>query len=256
MLNKIFYKKVMLVLCSSLLLNSCQSGFQDNKKLKAKRSEIVKLNTELGLNYMRNKQYDDAEEKLVKAIKINPRNTDTLNAIALLKSRTNQPELASYYFQKALKIEPDNPVINNNYGQYLCAIGSHAQGMNYLKNAVKKYKGNARAIAFFNSGVCARTSGDLNLAISYMEKTLIQSPNYINAIIELASLMIQKKDYQSAEKLLARFNKLSEPTALSLYIGYLIAKKKGQLNESKRLRILLKNLFPFSKENIQLTKTS
>lgn len=245
----------MTVLYSALLLSSCQSGFQDDNKFRVKQSEIVKINTELGINYMQNQQYDDAEEKLTKAIKIDPRNTDTLNALALLKSRTKQTELANYYFQKAIRLEPDNPVINNNYGQYLCTIGSHAQGMDYLEHAIKEYEGNTKAIALFNSGVCARTSGDLKLAISYLKKTLEQSPNYPNAIIELSFLMVQRKNYHRAEKFLANFNKLSEPTALSLYTGYLIAKKKGQLNESKRLRILLKNLFPFSKENIQLTQT-
>ena len=80
------------------------------------------------------------------------------------------------------------------------------------------------------------------MAISFIESALKISPNYSNAIIELSSLMIQKQDYQQAATLLSRFNKLSKPTSLSLYTGYLISKQKGQLNESKRLRILLKNL--------------
>ena len=92
------------------LLASCQSDFQSIQKSRAKNLEIVKINTELGISYMQNRQYDDAEEKLTKAIKKDPRNPDALNAMALQKSRTNQRKLADYYFRKALKYEPDNPL--------------------------------------------------------------------------------------------------------------------------------------------------
>ena len=176
--------------------------------------------------------------------------------MALLKSRTNQRKLADYYFRKALKYEPDNPLLNNNYGQHLCSNGAYAKGLNFLKKATVKYEESTAAIAFFNSGICAKMMGDLDMAISYMEKAINRSPNYKSPIVELSALMIKKQDYHQAANLLERFNKMSTPTALSLYTGYLISKKKGEINESKRLRILLKNLFPFSKENIELTKIS
>lgn len=256
MFNKSFFKIVAFVLYGGLLLGSCQSNFQNIQKARAKNLEIVKINTELGISYMQNQQYDDAEEKLTKAIKKDPRNPDALNAMALLKSRTNQTKLADYYFRKALKSEPDNPLLNNNYGQYLCTNGSYTKGLNFLEKAAIKYEKNTAAIAFFNSGICAKMMGDFDMAISYMKKAINRSPNYKSPIVELSSLMIKKQDYQQAANLLERFNELSTPTALSLYTGYLISKKKGEINESKRLRILLKNLFPFSKENIELTKLS
>ena len=256
MFNKATFKMVTLVLYSSLLLCSCQSGFQGRQKPSAKSSEIVSINTELGISYMQNQQYNDAEEKLARAIKKDPRNSEALNAMALLKSITNQEKLANYYFRKALKSEPDNPIINNNYGQFLCTKGSYVQGINYLKKAAENYERNTKAIAFFNSGICAKMMGDLDMAISYMKKAISKSPNYINAIVELSSLMVKKHDYQQAANFLQRFNKLSTPTALSLYTGYLISKERGELNEAKRHRILLKNLFPYSKENIELTKLS
>ena len=257
MFNKAIYSKVLFVFFCSLLLCSCQKSFQDRKTLRTTRSEIVKINTELGITYMQNQQYDDAEEKLKKVIKIDPRNTDALNAMALLKSRTNQEKLADYYFQKALRADSNNPIINNNYGQFLCTIGLYKQGLNYLEIAVEKYGDNTKVIALLNSGICAKTSGDIELAISFIDSALRISPNYSNAIIELSSLMIQKQDYQRAATLLSRFNKISKPTSLSLYTGYLISKQKGQLNESKRLRILLKNLFPFLKKmfNSRITST-
>ena len=96
MFNKAIYSKVLFVFFCFLLLCSCQKSFQDRKTLRTTRSEIVKINTELGITYMQNQQYDDAEEKLKKVIKIDPRNTDALNAMALLKSRTNQEKLADY----------------------------------------------------------------------------------------------------------------------------------------------------------------
>lgn len=256
MFRKPTLKVVTLMLHGSLLLCSCQGGLQDSRTSRAKKLEIANINTQLGISYMQNQRYDDAEDKLTRAIKKDPRNIDALNAMALLKSRTNQKELANYYFRRALKSEPNNPIVNNNYGQYLCSNSSFAQGINYLKTASENYKKNAKSIAFFNAGICAKMMGELDMAISYMKQAINKSPNYVNGIVELSSLMVMKQDYQQAANLLERFNKLSMPTSLSLYTGYLISKKKGQTNESKRLRILLKNLFPFSKENLKLKNLS
>ena len=68
MFNKAIYSKVLFVFFCFLLLCSCQKSFQDRKTLRTTRSEIVKINTELGITYMQNQQYDDAEEKLKKVI--------------------------------------------------------------------------------------------------------------------------------------------------------------------------------------------
>ena len=67
MFNKSFFKIVMFVLCGCFLLASCQSDFQSIQMSRAKNLEIVNINTELGISYMQNRQYDDAEEKLTKA---------------------------------------------------------------------------------------------------------------------------------------------------------------------------------------------
>ena len=75
-------------------------------------------------------------------------------------------------------------------------------------------------------GFGAKTSGDIELAISFIDSALRISPNYSNAIIELSSLMIQKQDYQRAATLLSRFNKISKPTSLSLHgLPYIQAKR-------------------------------
>ena len=59
--------------------------------------------------------------------------------------------------------------------------------------------------------------------------------------------MIKKQDYHQAANLLERFNKMSTPTALSLYTGYLRSKKK-EINESKRLLFRSQKTFiPFFK---------
>ena len=93
-----------------------------------------------------------------------------------------------------MRADSNNPIINNNYGQFLCTIGLYKQGLNYLEIAVEKYGDNTKVIALLNSGICAKTSGDIELAISFIDSALRISPNYSNAIIELSSLMIQKQD--------------------------------------------------------------
>ena len=244
------------IFSSIVFLAGCNNSLQKNSRPKIDRNEIVKINTELGLSYMQNNQFSDAEEKLNKALRINPRNTDTLNAMALLKSKTNQQEEAIYYFRKAIKLDSSDPAINNNYGQYLCAIGSHKEGIYYLKIAIKNYEIRNKTIAYFNAGICAAASGDLDYAASNMTNALNIDESYGPALLELSSLMIKIGNYNEAELLLGRFNKLSKATASSLYNAYLISEKKGYINESKKLKILLKNLFPLSEEFKKINEKS
>ena len=239
-----------------LFMPGCSSSLQKNSSSKIDRNEIVKINTELGLSYMQNNRFSDAEEKLSKALKINPRNADTLNAMALLKSKTNQQEQAIYYFRKALELDRSDPAINNNYGQYLCAMGSHKEGIYYLKIAIKNYEIPNKTVAYFNTGICAAASGNLDYAASNMTNALNIDENYGPALLELSSLMVKTGDYNEAELLLERFNRISKATASSLYNAYLISEKKGYINESKKLKILLKNLFPLSEEFKKINEKS
>lgn len=219
------------------------------------KAEAVQINTELGITYMRNSQFSEAEEKLNKSLKLNPRNSDALSAMALLKSRTNQLKRASYYYKQALRFDRINPIINNNYGQHLCTLGSYDLGIKHLKIAIENYKPPDNAIAHFNSGICHASSGNLEKAIFFMNKSLEISAGYAPALVELSSIMVKRQNYDKAEKLIERFNKISQPTALSLYTEYLISDKKGYLNKTKRLKILLKNLFPFSEENKRISNS-
>ena len=89
-----------------------------------------------------------------------------------------------------------------------------------------------------------------------MTNALNIDESYGPALLELSSLMIKIGNYNEAELLLGRFNKISKATASSLYNAYLISEKKGYINESKKLKILLKNLFPLSEEFKKINEKS
>ena len=65
-------------------------------------------------------------------------------------------------FQKALKIAPRNPDVNNNYGWFLCNIGQPRQSIQYFLNALKDPLYDTPDVAYANAGACAMKAGDLD----------------------------------------------------------------------------------------------
>lgn len=85
---------------------------------------------------------DDAETDLKFILEKYPDDANTLNALGYtLIDRTDRYDEAAVYLQKAIELQPDEPVIQDSYGWLLFKQGKLDEALEYLSKAYEIFKG-------------------------------------------------------------------------------------------------------------------
>jgi len=228
-----------------VLLNACASTGSDKDD---KQFRIADTNMRLGVGYMRQGRYEDALEKLLKALDAKRDYADVHTALAMVYEQLFEYEKAGYHYREAIDLEPENGGHYNNYGVYLCRQGEYKKADKYFIKAIEtpRYKTPERAME--NAGACAKQIPDLEKAEIYLRKALSIDPKLPLALSEMADLMFQKQNYMSTRAYLQRFGEVSKYTPQSLWLGIQTERKLGDDQAEARYAKLLQSQYPDSLE--------
>jgi type IV pilus assembly protein PilF len=117
----------------SLMGVACQTSANSSRDLK----EAAEINTTIGLMYVKQNNFQAAEEKLRLAEQQDKNSVHVVLALAYFFQKTHQNKLANNYYQRALVLAPNFPEVWNNYGAFLCEEGQYAQGLHWLTQAAQ-----------------------------------------------------------------------------------------------------------------------
>ncbi|MDH5600714.1 MAG: type IV pilus biogenesis/stability protein PilW [Gammaproteobacteria bacterium] len=219
----------------------------DNKKVSI-------ANTELGVAYLRQGKYKVAMHKLKKALEHDDDNANAHHYIAELYRRLEQNELADKHFKEALDHDEENSSLRNNYGIFLCGIGSYEKGLKYLNQVLLDPLYSNKGQAYENMGICVEKQGNVKKAEQYYISALKFNMNSPSALLGLAQIEFDKRNVKLAAEYLNRHNKIARATSQSLWLGLIIARKQGFKGKAGSLAIKIKQYFPDSKEAKYLEK--
>jgi len=234
--------RVSLLVISMLLVASCTTSRVQNYE------RAAAINTELGLAYLIKGSYEQSLAKLKKAISQDPDNSKPYSYIAELYRRLNENELAEEYFHKALEIDPNDSSINNNYGAFLCANKKYNEAFKYFKVALKNPVYSGRGQVYENIGICSQTQGNIKIARDNYVQAVSIDPSLGKSLLAIAQLDFDDQKIESAQKYMRYYNKVARPTAESLWLDILIAKRNNDTKTIKSLSWSLNKRFPDSKE--------
>lgn len=206
-------------------------------------------NAELGVAYLKQGKYKVAMTKLKKAIAYDEDNTNANHYIAILYGRLEQNDLADKHFKTAIRLDEEDSAIKNNYGIFLCGMGSYEKGLKLFQDALLDPLYRDKGQAYENMGLCAEKQGNILKAENSFEEALKHNPNLPAALLGLAQNAFDRQNIKKASFYLARHNKIvKNKTAQSLWLDILIARKTGNKGKAGSLAIKLRNAFPDSKE--------
>ncbi len=211
-------------------------------------------NTELGVAYLARGSYKVAMVKLKRAIEYDDDNADAHHYIAELYRRLEQNDLADVHFKKSIDLNDENSAVKNNYGIFLCGIGSYKQGLTLFNQVLADPLYSDKGQAYENMGLCAEKQGNIHTAEKHYSTALKFNKNLPAALLGMAQIAFDKGNIISAATYLSRHKKVSRPTAQSLWLELLIARKKGLKGKVGTLALKLKQFFPDSREVALLEK--
>ena len=127
-------------------------------------------NVELGLGYLKQGNTIRAKEKLLWALKQDPRSPVVQDAMGYFLETTGELKQAAIYYHRAVQLAPRSGAAQNNYGTFLCRVGRYPESIQYFLAAAQDPSYLHTALAYENAAKCALKIPDKKLAQLYFAK--------------------------------------------------------------------------------------
>jgi len=245
------------VLVACLALAACTTTTEQTGSGKTDLKEAARLNTQLGIDYMRKGQYEFALEKLKKALDQDPDLATAHSSIALLYQRRGETGLAEDHYREALDLNQNDPGTLNNFGIFLCGQGEIEDAEEIFLKAAQNRDNAIPADAWANAGVCVRRDPKkLDRAENYFREALQLNPRHPNALAQMAMVSYERQEYLRARAFLQRYESIAKATPQTLWIGVQTERKLGDLQTARGYERRLRSEFPEAQETYDLLKQS
>lgn len=204
--------------------------------------------TELATAYYARAQYKVALDELRKALVIDNRYGPAYNVYGLIYMELAEDKLAEENFRRAVELDRADSESRNNYGWFLCTRGRYDEGLEQFAAALRNplYPNPEQAMS--NAGQCAEMKGDLALAEANLTRSLKLQPDNANTVLRMAALKFRQGRLVDAQRLLARHDDVSPPSAASLWLGVRLERKLGDRAQEAAYGLQLRKRFPDSNE--------
>lgn len=245
------------VLAACVALAACTTTTDPQSSGKTDLKEAARLNTQLGIDYMRKGQYEFALEKLKRAIEQDADLATAHSSIALLYQRRGEADLAEDHYREALDLNKDDPGTLNNFGVFLCGQGEIGDAEKVFLKAAQNRANPSAADAWANAGVCVRRDPKkLERAENYFREALQLNPRHPNALAQMAMVSYERQEYLRARAFLQRYESIAKATPQTLWIGVQTERKLGDLQTARGYERRLRTEFPEAQETYDLLKQS
>lgn len=230
-----------------LAIAGCASGGGGGGKRadeEPKGRSAADIQVQLGQGYLQKGQLETAQERLQRALRLDPKNVDAHTLLAVLNERINRPEIAERFYREAAELRPDGGAENNNYGAFLCGRERYAEADRYFQRALADPFYKRPGDAYGNAGACAAKAGDNDKALAYFRSALESSPNNAVALYEMARISYEKNDNLRARAFLQRLEAVAPAEPAILELAERIELRLGDKSAAKKYRDRLRQDFP------------
>ena len=215
----------------------------------ASPKERARVHTELGTGYYEIGKFGVALQELNEAIEADPKYVPAYNTLALVHMALKEDDKARNRFEQALKLDPNDSDVNNNYGLFLCERKREKESIKYFIAAIRNPLYARVEEAYVNAGICSRRAGDLASADEFFQRALKLKPDDARALINLAQLNYARDDLAQAKANLTRYMQIvAAPDAGTLLFGARLSARLGDRNAMASYGSQLRTRFPGSPE--------
>jgi type IV pilus assembly protein PilF len=248
-----YKQNIFLLLLPLLLLTACnpaqvRSSSDQNLRPTHVTNEVASANLNLGIEYLKQGNYNGALEKLEKARAADPAHPATYNVLGLLYQKIEDPKKAEQNFKKAISLDDNDSSSLNNYANFLCQQDRLEEAEKTFLKAADNPLYRSPETAITNAGLCLYSYQKKDGAKKYFQQALQINPQVPQALVKMSELALDDFNYLSARAYLQRYQQVSRHTARSLWLGIQIERELGDKNAVSSYALLLKNSFPDSDE--------
>lgn len=237
-------KRLFVLLVAAGLMQACVA-VNPGKSREERASDV---NTEMGLGYLQQDNFELATEKLVKALRQNPESVKANYVYAVLQDKLGQKELAEFHYRKATELDPKNSEAANNFGAFLCRNGRELESEDYFLKALDNPLYKTPEYAYTNAAICLLQVNQTEKGKEYLRKAVASKSDFGPALLALSDVLYKEGDFTSAKIYIDRYHLVSKASARSLWLAIRNTLELNNEGEVDELAQRLEADFPDSTE--------
>ena len=208
----------------------------------------AKVHTELAALYYGRGNMAVALEELRIATAADADYALAYSVFGLVYMELRENRLAQANFERALRLSPNDPDINHNFGRFLCQTGRENESIKYFLQAVRNPLYPMPWRSYSAAGVCSMHKDNLNDAEQFFQQALRLEADDAPSLLQLGQIRYKQGKLEDARKLVSRYNKISDPTAESLWLALRVERRLGERAAESSHGTQLRRRFPGSRE--------
>lgn len=208
----------------------------------------VGLRMQLAVEYYQAGQLKSALEEVRQILLLAPETASAYNLRGLIQMDMGDAQHAEENFQYALKLEPKNSDILNNYAWFLCQTSREKESIPLFERVFSDRLYETPEKAMINAGVCSLRVKDLRGAEKYLNMAYQDQPGNPTVNANLAKVYLDVGQFQKAKVHIQRVLKDEIFAADVLWLAIKIDAKLGDQNSVASLGTQLRRRHPNSKE--------
>lgn len=212
------------------------------------RRNRARLHTELASLYYTNGNMAVALDELRAAAAADSSYGPAHGMYGVVYMRLNESARAGESFERALRLAPNDPDINHNYGWFLCQTGREEASIKHFLHAVRNPLYPAPWRSYAAAGMCTLKMNQVKDAEAYFERALKLEPDEPSSLLQLGQIRYKQGNIGEARKLVTRHNKLVTPSAESLWLAVRIERRLGERLQEQAYANQLRRRYPASPE--------
>jgi type IV pilus assembly protein PilF len=222
-------------------LNSGTSRSEENRRR-------AKIRLELAATHYQQQNFPLALQEADQAVALDAGFGAAYGMLGLVYMAIGDRAKADDNFNRALRLEPKDAELNNNYGWYLCQTGRPGQAIAYFNTALEDRLYATPAKPLHNAGICSLQLGDEPAAEQYFLRSFQVDPSNAVAMYNLGQLYLKRRNLERAKFYSDRLVTSYQPTAETTWLALRVARAGGDADRAGQLASQLRQRFPASRE--------
>lgn len=142
--------------------------------------DIKKAEThyKLGVSYFNENQLKESFIEFQKAIKLNPKDKNSLNALGYISTRFKEYDEAISYYKRAISIDPNYSEAMNNLGVTYLELENWDEAIKYFKMALRNPLYSTPEKAYLNMGYSYYKKGEYPNAVNTLKEAILRYPDF------------------------------------------------------------------------------
>jgi type IV pilus assembly protein PilF len=208
----------------------------------------ARVHTELAGAYYERGNVAVALDELRQATAADPSYAPAYGLLGLVHMDLKETREAESSFERGLRLAPNDPDLNHNFGWFLCQSGREPESIKYFLQALRNPLYASPWKTYSAAGVCSMRMKNAKDAEEFFQRALKLDPDEPSALLGLAQIRFRQGNIADARKLVSRYNKLVSPSAESLWLALRIERRSGERVAEQSYANQLRRRFPSSPE--------